>query len=68
MREKSCLIVVDVQNDFMRPSGALSVPNSEEIIEDVNCLVDVISRETSWSFLRKTGTVRKHSSFANTKE
>jgi len=45
---KSCLIVVDAQNDFMLPTGALSVPNGEEIIEDVNALVDVFSRETSW--------------------
>ena len=45
---KSCLIVVDMQNDFLLPTGALSVPNSEEIIEDVNALVDVFSERNEW--------------------
>jgi nicotinamidase/pyrazinamidase len=34
------VVVVDVQNDFTDPSGALAVPGAEEIIEPVNALVD----------------------------
>lgn len=35
----SALIVVDVQNDFALPSGALSVPGGEAILDRVNALM-----------------------------
>jgi nicotinamidase/pyrazinamidase len=34
------VVVVDVQNDFADPTGALAVPGAEEIIEPINALVD----------------------------
>ena len=33
----SCLIVVDVQNDFM-PGGALAVPRGDEVVPVINAL------------------------------
>ena len=33
------LIVVDYQNDFARPDGALAVPEGEEIAERINALI-----------------------------
>src|SRR5215207_6915576 len=33
------LIIVDYQNDFARPDGALSVPGGEEIADAINALV-----------------------------
>src|SRR3954451_19669712 len=32
------LIIVDYQNDFARPDGALSVPAGEEVAEQINAL------------------------------
>lgn len=37
--EKSALVVVDMQNDFCHPDGALYAPASEAAIEPVNSLV-----------------------------
>ncbi|CAL6442390.1 unnamed protein product [Bathycoccus prasinos] len=62
---KSCLIVVDVQNDFLSPTGALSVPNSEEIIEDVNALVDVFSERNELVIFTQDWHCPEHSSFAS---
>lgn len=33
----ACLIVTDVQNDFM-PDGALPVPGGDEVVEPINAL------------------------------
>ena len=63
--KKSCLIVVDVQNDFLSPTGALSVPNSEEIIEDVNALVDVFSERNELVIFTQDWHCPEHSSFAS---
>ena len=32
------LLIIDVQNDFARPHGALPVPRGEEVIEPINAL------------------------------
>ena len=34
------LIVVDMQNDFIKKDGALSVPNAETIVENINKLIE----------------------------
>ena len=41
--EDTALIVVDMQNDFCHPDGELYAPESEEVIDDVNRLVDLVS-------------------------
>jgi nicotinamidase/pyrazinamidase len=33
------LVVVDVQNDFLAPDGALAVPAGDEVIEPINALL-----------------------------
>eukprot|EP00010_Vexillifera_abyssalis_P004998 CAMPEP_0201559950 /NCGR_PEP_ID=MMETSP0173_2-20130828/77301_1 /ASSEMBLY_ACC=CAM_ASM_000268 /TAXON_ID=218659 /ORGANISM="Vexillifera sp., Strain DIVA3 564/2" /LENGTH=264 /DNA_ID=CAMNT_0047974319 /DNA_START=8 /DNA_END=799 /DNA_ORIENTATION=+ len=38
---KRALIVVDVQNDFLPPSGSLAVPNGNEVIEPINQLISM---------------------------
>lgn len=37
---RTALVVVDVQNDFARPDGKLSVPDGEEVIPVINELVE----------------------------
>lgn len=37
-RNKSCLIIVDVQNDFIEPYGILGVNGSFDIIPKINKL------------------------------
>jgi nicotinamidase/pyrazinamidase len=39
MTTKKALIVVDMQNDFVRPTGALYVPDSESMIDDMKNLI-----------------------------
>jgi nicotinamidase/pyrazinamidase len=39
MTTKRALIVVDMQNDFVRPSGSLYVPDSESMIDDIRNLI-----------------------------
>ena len=60
-----CLIVVDVQNDFMLPSGALSVANAEKIIDDVNYLVDIMTAEKDLVIFTQDWHCPKHHSFAS---
>lgn len=36
---ESCLIVIDVQNDFM-PGGALAVPQGDEVVGPINRLIE----------------------------
>ena len=38
--ERSALLVVDMQNGFCHPDGALYAPGSEEVIEDVAALAE----------------------------
>ncbi|MFB6291258.1 MAG: isochorismatase family protein [Candidatus Bipolaricaulia bacterium] len=37
---KDWLIVVDYQNDFLPPDGALAVPKGDELVEGINELID----------------------------
>lgn len=46
---RTALVVVDVQNDFARPDGKLSVPGGEEVVPVINELVD--QADASGSFV-----------------
>jgi len=51
MLKKNALFVVDMQNDFVRTDGALSVPNAKEIIPLINRdlpVYDVIVYTVDW--------------------
>lgn len=39
MGDKTALIVVDVQNDFLPPSGSLAVPGGREVIPVIQQLL-----------------------------
>jgi nicotinamidase/pyrazinamidase len=55
-----CLIVVDVQNDFI-PGGTLAVPNGEEVVPVINRLVarfEIVVLTQDWH-------PRRHASFAS---
>ena len=56
----ACLIVVDVQNDFM-PGGALAVPNGDEVVAVVNR----IAPKFDWVVLTQDWHPRGHASFAS---
>lgn len=56
----ACLVVVDVQNDFI-PGGALAVPNGDEVVPVINRLAarfDNVVLTQDWH-------PRKHASFAS---
>lgn len=38
--ERTALIVVDVQNDFLPPNGSLAVPNAREVVPVIRELVE----------------------------
>jgi nicotinamidase-related amidase len=38
--KKQALIIVDMQNDFVSPDGALSVPGATEIVDDISTFSD----------------------------
>lgn len=38
--KSSALIIVDVQNDFMPPDGALAVPDGDKIIQNINQYIE----------------------------
>jgi nicotinamidase-related amidase len=40
MTNKQALIIVDMQNDFVQPDGALSVPGATEIVDDIAVFAD----------------------------
>jgi nicotinamidase len=42
---KTALVIVDVQSDFLPPSGALAVPNGNEIIPRIK---DLLSNSYKW--------------------
>jgi nicotinamidase/pyrazinamidase len=58
--EDTCLLVVDVQNDFM-PGGALAVPHGDEIVPVVNRLAQAFSHVV----LTQDWHPAKHVSFAD---
>jgi nicotinamidase-related amidase len=39
LKSHSALIVVDVQNDFCPPSGALAVPEGDKVIDSINAFI-----------------------------
>jgi nicotinamidase/pyrazinamidase len=56
----TCLLVVDVQNDFM-PGGALAVPNGDEVVPVINQLVARFENVV----LTQDWHPRRHASFAS---
>jgi len=56
----ACLIVVDVQNDFM-PGGALAVPQGDEVVPVINR----IARKFSWVVATQDWHPKGHASFAS---
>ncbi len=58
--ETSCLMVVDVQNDFM-PGGALAVPKGDEVVPVVNRLANRFENVV----LTQDWHPRAHASFAS---
>jgi nicotinamidase-related amidase len=40
--DRTALIVVDMQNDFCHPDGALYAPGSEDAISDINALISLL--------------------------
>jgi nicotinamidase/pyrazinamidase len=60
MNRDACLVVVDVQNDFI-PGGALAVPKGDEVVPVINRLVarfDSVVLTQDWH-------PRRHASFAS---
>ena len=58
--QDSCLIVVDVQNDFM-PNGALAVPRGDEVVAPINAL----ARRFENVVLTQDWHTPRHASFAS---
>ncbi|TAN55368.1 MAG: bifunctional nicotinamidase/pyrazinamidase [Betaproteobacteria bacterium] len=56
----ACLIVVDVQNDFM-PGGALAVPRGDEVVPVINR----IAAQFEWIVATQDWHPRAHASFAS---
>jgi len=56
----ACLIVVDVQNDFM-PGGALAVPRGDEVVPVINR----IAQKFSWVVATQDWHPKGHASFAS---
>jgi len=52
--ESTAVIVVDMQNDFCHPDGALYAPQSEETIEDVNAVLDAVDDDVETWFTKDT--------------
>jgi len=60
--EKSTLVIVDVQNDFL-PGGALPVPNGDSVIEPLNKYVELFSKKGLPVFATRDWHPRNHVSF-----
>jgi len=56
----ACLIVVDVQNDFM-PGGALAVPRGDEVVPVINR----VAERFAWIVATQDWHPRGHASFAS---
>ena len=58
----TCLLVVDVQNDFC-PGGALAVPNGDQIIDKINALIpkfDIVIQTQDWHPADHTSFASNH--------
>ncbi|MBO3769019.1 MAG: nicotinamidase [Thermoproteota archaeon] len=62
LTEKSALIIVDVQNDFL-PGGALAVPNGDAVIEPLNKYIELFSRKKLPIFATRDWHPENHVSF-----
>ncbi len=60
--EKSALIIVDVQNDFL-PGGALPVPNGDLIIGPLNNYIDLFIKKNLPIFATRDWHPKDHISF-----
>jgi Amidases related to nicotinamidase len=60
----SCLIVVDVQRDFM-PGGALPVPQGDIIIDPLNRLIELFSSKGLSIVFTRDWHPRDHISFSD---
>jgi nicotinamidase/pyrazinamidase len=60
----SCLIVVDIQRDFM-PGGALPVPQGDSIIDPLNRLIELFSSKGLSIVFTRDWHPRDHISFAD---
>ncbi len=62
LRKGDCLIIVDMQNDFM-PSGALPVPDSDKIIPILNSCIEVFRKKSLPIFASRDWHPPNHCSF-----
>jgi nicotinamidase/pyrazinamidase len=60
--EKSALIIVDVQTDFL-PGGALPVPNGDLVIEPLNNYINLFKKKNLPIFATRDWHPRNHISF-----
>ncbi|EIE85173.1 hypothetical protein RO3G_09883 [Rhizopus delemar RA 99-880] len=64
MSEKTALILVDIQNDFLE-GGSLAVPDSLSIIEPVNELIRYIKSKNGFVVATQDWHPQNHVSFAS---
>lgn len=62
LTEKSALIIVDVQNDFL-PGGALPVPNGNSVIEPLNRYIELFNKNRLPVFATRDWHPKDHVSF-----
>jgi len=62
--EKSCLIVVDMQYDFL-PGGSLAIEGGDEIIDDINDCIDLFYNNGGLIVLTQDWHPKNHLSFAS---
>ncbi|MEM2373730.1 MAG: nicotinamidase, partial [Thermoproteota archaeon] len=62
LTEKSALIIVDVQNDFL-PGGALAVPNGDSVIEPLNRYIELFNKNKLPVFATRDWHPKDHVSF-----
>lgn len=60
MRTRSALVIVDVQNDFADPDGALYVPGGEGVIEPLNRWIEDVGM---WTVATQDWHPARHCSF-----
>lgn len=60
--EKSALIIVDVQNDFLS-GGTLAVPNGDQVIEPLNKYIELFNKKGLPVFATRDWHPRNHVSF-----